>query len=201
MVVLIIFLWQTMSAQATRQRIVTAADELFYQQGFEHTSFADIATRVNISRGNFYYHFKSKDEILDAVIAHRLSATRAMLDEWEGEGATPLARVCSFVHILIANQAKILLYGCPVGTLSNELVKLGHPAQPDAARVFTLFRSWLGTQFRAAGEEAQADALAMHVLAFSQGVATLAAAYRDKDFVEREVAGMCEWLRQRIKTD
>ncbi|MEW8341923.1 MAG: TetR family transcriptional regulator, partial [Candidatus Thiodiazotropha taylori] len=42
---------------ATRQQIVEAADDLFYRQGFEHTSFADIAKVVSISRGNFYHHF------------------------------------------------------------------------------------------------------------------------------------------------
>ena len=60
----------------TRDQIVDAADQLFYQQGFEHTSFADIANAVNISRGNFYYHFKTKDDILDAVIDLRLANTQ-----------------------------------------------------------------------------------------------------------------------------
>ena len=54
-----------MSHRSTRETIVEAADDLFYRQGFEHTSFSDIAERVQISRGNFYYHFKSKDEILE----------------------------------------------------------------------------------------------------------------------------------------
>ena len=57
-----------MTARSTREEIVDAADQLFYRQGYEHTSFADIAQAVQISRGNFYHHFKSKDEILDAVI-------------------------------------------------------------------------------------------------------------------------------------
>jgi TetR/AcrR family transcriptional repressor of nem operon len=35
---------------------------------------------VQISRGNLYYHFKSKDEILDAVIGARLASTREMLE-------------------------------------------------------------------------------------------------------------------------
>ena len=52
-----------MSDKTTRDQIVEAADRLFYRQGYEHTSFADIADAVQISRGNFYYHFKSKDEI------------------------------------------------------------------------------------------------------------------------------------------
>ena len=68
-----------MTGKSTRQRIVEAADELFYRQGYEHTSFADIADSVRISRGNFYHHFKSKDDILDAVIALRLATTRDML--------------------------------------------------------------------------------------------------------------------------
>ena len=71
-----------MSGRATRDQIVEAADRLFYRQGYEHTSFSDIADVVRISRGNFYYHFKTKDEILDAVIEARLADTRAMLDQW-----------------------------------------------------------------------------------------------------------------------
>ena len=64
---------------STRDRIVEAADALFYQRGFERTSFADIADSVRLSRGNFYYHFKTKDDILDAVIALRATRTQAML--------------------------------------------------------------------------------------------------------------------------
>src|SRR5688500_768121 len=61
-----------MRDKTTRDQIVAAADQLFYRRGFEHTSFSDIADAVRISRGNFYHHFKSKDDILDAVIGARL---------------------------------------------------------------------------------------------------------------------------------
>src|SRR6185503_6137407 len=126
-------------SETTRSQIVEAADRLFYRQGFEHTSFADIADAVQISRGNFYHHFKSKDEILDAVINVRLANTRSMLDRWEIEGKTPADRIRSFINILIANRAKIKKYGCPVGTLCTELAKLGHPSQGEANEVFSLF--------------------------------------------------------------
>ena len=62
-----------MNDRATRDLIVEAADRLFYRKGYAHTSFSDIADVVQISRGNFYYHFKTKDEILNAVIATRLA--------------------------------------------------------------------------------------------------------------------------------
>jgi len=178
----------------TAERIVDCADDLFYRQGFEATSFADIAAAVGISRGNFYYHYKAKDDLLEAVIARRMANTSAMLRDWESAGDDPAERIRSFIHILIRNRDKIEQFGCPVGSLSTELAKLNHDAQDEAARIFTLFRTWLRRQFERLGREADADALAMHLLVRSQGVATLSAAYRDPAFVEREVASMCDWL-------
>jgi TetR/AcrR family transcriptional repressor of nem operon len=182
-----------MANKTTRDHIVEAADQLFYRQGYEHTSFADIAAAVQISRGNFYYHFKTKDEILDAVIVARLANTRAMLDRWEIEGAEPADRIKSFIDILIANRADIKRYGCPVGTLCGELAKLNHAAQGEANKLFTLFRAWLSRQFMLLGCD-DADMLAMHVLARSQGVATLANAFHDESFIRQEVKVLHDWL-------
>ena len=184
-----------MADKTTRDQIVEAAGQLFYRQGYEHTSFSDIADAVQISRGNFYYHFKTKDEILDAVIGARLAKTRTMLERWEIEGKTPEDRIRGFIEILIVNRADIKRYGCPVGTLCGELAKRGHAARGDANQLFTLFRTWLRRQFTELGREADADDLAMHLLARSQGVATLANAFHDEKFIRQEVAQMCDWLR------
>ncbi|GAW40670.1 HTH-type transcriptional regulator TtgR [Brevundimonas sp. SH203] len=183
-----------MSSIETRRQIVDVADRLFYAQGYEATSFADIARDVGLSRGNFYYHFKTKDEILQAVIASRLAATRDLLEGWEQDADTPQGRIRRFIHILIVNQTKIMAYGCPVGTLCNELAKLDHVAKADAVRLFDLFRDWLGRQFRLLGRQAEADDLALHLLMRSQGVATLATAFGDAGFIHREVAQMEAWL-------
>jgi AcrR family transcriptional regulator len=184
-----------MSERATRERIVEAADQLFYRQGYEHTSFSDIGDVVQISRGNFYHHFKTKDEILDAVIDARLAGTQKMLDQWEVEAKEPADRIRSFIHILIANRADIKRYGCPVGSLCTELAKLNHASQAEANKLFKLFQGWLRRQFALLGREADADALAMHLLARSQGVATLASVFRDEKFIRQEVKLMCDWLR------
>lgn len=189
-----------MAKLMTRERIVEAADGLFYERGYEHTSFADIAGAVGLSRGNFYYHFDAKDKILAAVIERRMERTRALLDTWEAEGKGPLERIGCFIHILVANRAKIESYGCPVGTLNAELAKLEHGAREGARGLFTLFREWLKGQFEALGkEEAEADGLAMRVLAQSQGVAALSQAYKDQAFVDREVAWMKEWVKTEVE--
>lgn len=183
-----------MSEKTTRDEIVAAADLLFYRKGYEHTSFADIAGVVKISRGNFYFHFKSKDHILDAVIDQRLVDTQRMLNRWEGEGKDPVDRIRSFIDMLIANRADIKRYGCPVGTLCTEMAKLNHASHAEAGKLFELFRSWLRTQFELLDQGHDADARAMHLLARSQGVATLANALRDEAFIRAEVRQMHAWL-------
>lgn len=182
-----------MASAGTRKQIVEAADRLFYEQGFETTSLADIAAIVGLSRGNFYYHFKTKDEILSAVIDRRLAATQAMLEAFEANAPTPKARIMRFVRILLANRTAIMAHGCPVGTLSNELAKLDHAAHGRAVEIFGLFRAYLSRQFAALGR-ADADALALHVLMRSQGVAALATAFRDSAFVDREIDDLAVWL-------
>jgi AcrR family transcriptional regulator len=183
-----------MPVHATRDLIVEEADALFYESGFEATSFAEIAKAVGISRGNFYHHFKTKDDILNAVIARRMERTRAMLDGWQADGEGPRERVLSFIHMLIANRAQIMDFGCPVGTLCSELAKLDHTAQGRATEIFGLYRDWLAEQIRELGAADRAETLALHLLAWSQGVAVMATAFKDEAFIRNEVAGIEQWL-------
>jgi len=184
-----------MNRKATRDQIIETADRLIYQKGFEYTSFADMADAVGISRGNVTFHFKTRDEILKAVIDLRLERTQQMLAQWEADGEGCEDRIKSFINILVMNRGKILLYGCPVGTLCTELAKLEHSALPHANKVFGLFRHWLSREFSLLGHKAEADALAMHLLAWSQGIATLANAFHDENFIHKEVRHLHDWLQ------
>jgi|SRR5688572_12132309 TetR/AcrR family transcriptional regulator, transcriptional repressor for nem operon len=89
-----------------------------------------------------------------------------------------------------------MAFGCPVGTLCSELAKLDHGAKSRAAEIFCLFRDWLAGQFRELGAEGRAEELALRVLAWSQGVAVMASAFRDVAFIRREVAGITAWLEE-----
>lgn len=182
-----------MRGPETRAEIISAADRLIYQGGFEHTSFADIAAAVNIARGNFYYHFKSKDEILAAVIERRMEARSALLAQWTRDNPSPRARLSAFVRLFEVNGDQIMRFGCPIGSLATELSKLSHEARGPAVKLFDLFRDFLAKQFRALGC-ADAEALALHLLMRSQGVAVLYTAYRDAHFLAREMAAMEDWI-------
>ncbi|MBU8732411.1 TetR/AcrR family transcriptional regulator [Cytobacillus oceanisediminis] len=55
-------------AEERRNEILDAADELFGQKGFDGTSTNDILEKVGIARGTLYYHFKSKEDIMDSLV-------------------------------------------------------------------------------------------------------------------------------------
>ncbi len=185
-------------AQAIRQRIVAAADQLFYQRGYEHTSFSDIADAVGISRGNFYYHFKTKDEILNAVIDIRVDQIQRMLDAWTYEYSDPQQRILLFIDILTNNQESIKSHGCPIGSLCTELAKLSHEMLQEANVMLAVMRDWLTDQFRALGMGADARKIAMHLLARTQGIATITNAFEDQQFLRQEVKRLRQWLDEMI---
>ena len=55
-------------AKERRNEILDAAEELFVTKGYDKTSTNDILERIGIARGTLYYHFKSKEDILNAMI-------------------------------------------------------------------------------------------------------------------------------------
>lgn len=58
----------TKSADERKNEILDAAERLFATKGYDETSTSTILDEVGIARGTLYYHFKSKEDILDAVI-------------------------------------------------------------------------------------------------------------------------------------
>lgn len=56
------------STQERKKEILDAANELFITKGYDATSVTDIKKKVGVTKGNLYYHFTSKEEILDALI-------------------------------------------------------------------------------------------------------------------------------------
>ena len=55
-------------AEERRNEILDVAERLFCTKGFDNASTNDILTEIGIARGTLYYHFKSKEDILDAMI-------------------------------------------------------------------------------------------------------------------------------------
>ena len=63
--------------ELTRQQMLDAARVLFIERGYENTSLEDISEKANVSKGTFYYHFESKE---DLVVHLRRSLVKDTVD-------------------------------------------------------------------------------------------------------------------------
>jgi AcrR family transcriptional regulator len=70
-----------MPSRNTRERILEIARDLFARQGYTGTTIADIASRLGTTTAALYYHFGSKADILDSLLAEPLAAYTRLIDE------------------------------------------------------------------------------------------------------------------------
>ena len=68
-------------ADATRERVLKAALDLFSEKGYSRTTFNDIAGRINMTRGAVYWHFDNKEALLAALIDYARSRKHRIVDE------------------------------------------------------------------------------------------------------------------------
>ena len=77
-------------AEERRNEILDVAERLFGTKGFDHTSTNDILNEVGIARGTLYYHFKSKEDILDAMIGRMTGQIVAAAKAIAGQKEVPV---------------------------------------------------------------------------------------------------------------
>ncbi len=179
----------------TRDDIIEAARTLFYQRGYASTSFSDIVSQTGIQRGNIYHYFKTKDDILDAVIDQSAGEYRAALSAWDRELSDPRDRLRRFVRMVVSNRDALSHFGCPIGSLNTELGKEAAFTRKEGARqLFDLFRDWLAQQFSALGNPAQGRSLALHLLGRTEGISLIGHVYKDPDFISAEIKLLEQWI-------
>lgn len=182
--------------ERTRADIVECARRLFYEHGYDGTTFSAIVEASGLVRGNIYHYFKSKDDILNAVVAQHLNEYGALLANWEQQNADPKKRLLAFIDMVTGRQNELVKYGCPIGTLNSELAKDRRDLQQDTRALFDLFRHWLAARFQELGKTDDADALALHLLGRAQGIAVIAHVYKDTKLLQRETKQLRAWVEQ-----
>jgi|WetSurMetagenome_2_1015567.scaffolds.fasta_scaffold09303_3 AcrR family transcriptional regulator len=67
--------------QIRRNEILDAAESLFYERGYNQTMVSDIVKKIGVVQGTFYYYFKSKEEMLEALISRHLSKLNSEIEK------------------------------------------------------------------------------------------------------------------------
>jgi AcrR family transcriptional regulator len=71
----------TKAPKERRLEIIQTAERLFSEKGYSNTSIESIIKEMNVAKGTFYYYFKSKEEVLQAVVDHTLDQVVAMVEQ------------------------------------------------------------------------------------------------------------------------
>jgi len=110
-----------MDKQPTREKILDAVFKLVYINGYNGTSMAMILQECNIPKGSLYHFFKSKKEMVLAVVKERIAPRMDefyVLNEVEGESGIDTI----IVAILNVSEKELLVsYGCPLNRLNQEM--------------------------------------------------------------------------------
>lgn len=100
-------------AEERKQEILDAAERLFASKGFDNTSISNILEETGIARGTLYYHFKSKEELLDAVIERMIEGMTARAKEIADRREIPVLQRFTMMimvfHVSSDVQEEILL--------------------------------------------------------------------------------------------
>jgi len=180
-----------------RAELVTAAATLLHEQGFHRTTLADVAHRASVPLGNLYYYFRTKDALAEAVIAAHEQALRGRFASWDAAHRDPRTRLRQLVRAPLDTGDRVIQFGCPHGSLCQELEKLGAntPLARAGTRLLAVYIDWAEEQFRTHGvARREARSLATDLVGAVQGAMLLANTMRSKELLTHQLRRVERWL-------
>ena len=169
----------------TRSLILLRAAELFYGEGIRAISMDRIAEAVGVTKKTLYYHFRSKDDLIEAYLVARDGPNLAAFARWydKAEGQAP-DRIAALFQGL-ARQAKSPRWrGCGFLRTAAELANMpGHPAVKAGAAHKKKLEAWLARTLDAEGA-CEPQLLARQVALLIEGLFSTLLFHRDPAYAE-----------------
>jgi len=110
-------------AESTRKEILQRSFSLIYANGYQATSIDQIISTTEVTKGDFFYHFRNKDEMGLAVIREAMKP--GMSSAWIRpltETVDPLTAIYDMMEeVLLRNRLFDVKYGCPAMNLAEEM--------------------------------------------------------------------------------
>jgi TetR/AcrR family transcriptional repressor of nem operon len=128
--------------QRNREKLVETAAALFHLRGFQPTSLDEVFERSGVCRSNFYYYFRSKEDLGLEVLGRQIEAfaDRVIRGILEDVQLTPRERLARLFETVTTEMRKASYRGgCPFGNLAAEM----SGAHPEfRARLSAFFERW-----------------------------------------------------------
>jgi len=189
----------------TREKIVEAARELFFQQGYNATGIAQILQVAGVNSGSLYRLFPTKEDLLCAVLEkYKLMLKPMVIDPARSQVSEPIDRIFAVLtgyrRLLEATEFRL---GCPIGNLALE-VSNSHEMPREL--LVENFDGWLHEVSilleEAVGylpDDLDKKALVFQILATMEGAVMLARTYRSFEPFDSAVGSMRDQLERIVK--
>jgi TetR/AcrR family transcriptional repressor of nem operon len=195
--------------QNSRTRLLDAALDLVRSKGYAATTVDDICHRAGVTKGSFFHHFKSKDDLALAAVAHWEAKTASFFDEAPYHQAQdPSDRLLGYVDfraaILTGEPAD---YTCLLGTLVQETYDTHPEIRAVCERALSAHTAELTRDVEAARQLYAPDApwsaesVATFIQAVLQGSFILAKAKQGPEVVRENLEHLRRTLRALFQPD
>ena len=151
-----------------REKLLDAAAEAFWVNGYGSTSLADIAQNSGVPLGNIYYYFKTKSAIAEGVAEIFVSETRQSLEEINRLHKQPTDRLIAFIGLLRDSAESRARLGCPLANGIRDFSDAVPTALKRTNEVFDTLVGWL-SQVLADAKDKQAKRHARAIITRWQG--------------------------------
>ncbi|OGK79758.1 MAG: hypothetical protein A2X52_01800 [Candidatus Rokubacteria bacterium GWC2_70_16] len=131
---------------ATRDQILDVAGRLIHLRGYHATSLDEVLKESGVGKGNFYYYFKSKEDLGYAIIDRTIQGftERTLEPAFADPSADPLRQIGEFLDRVLDNQRqRNCVGGCPMGNLASELSDIHEGFRQRLAGIFVAWRGKL----------------------------------------------------------
>ncbi|WP_417769749.1 TetR/AcrR family transcriptional regulator [Stappia sp.] len=175
----------TASGKPARERIVDAANRLFYREGIRAVSVDAVADEAGVTKKTLYYHFRSKDDLVAEYLASRDQPNLALFAAWFDRAEGDVADKVEAIFTELARSARHPKWkGCGFLRTAAELANMpGHPAMKIGAGHKKKFEEWIAGQLRENGT-GNPDAIARQVMLLMDGAFSTMLVHRDAAYAE-----------------
>lgn len=186
----------------TRDRLIQAAVELFYEHGYAATGMADILKRAKANSGSFYFFFKSKEDLLLAVLDwYQQHLDPVLLARVREQTSDPVEQIFALLGLYRAN---ILMtefgFGCPLGRLALEIDPDRRTVHEAIAANFDGWKKAVAERVRLAAAELESSTdpqqVASLVLSVMEGAVMQSRSYRQIEPFDQSVAALRDYFNR-----
>jgi TetR/AcrR family transcriptional repressor of nem operon len=183
----------------TKEQILDAASRLIHVRGFNHTSVDEILKESGVGKGNFYYYFKSKEELGFAILERSLERiSTELLDKSFSPDKNPWDQIDDFLDSQVDRaRQRGCTGGCILGNLALELSDIHEEFRRRLSEAFSRLRTRMETtltQAKTQGtlrSEADIPRLAHFIVAGFEGAHMMGKLHKNVDVM----AGVVEELK------